>query len=136
MISALDISTSAMVAQRIRLNTISSNIANITTTLNENGENEPYRRREVIFQTDNELVASGDAVGVKVSEVKTDTAEPQLRYLPDHPLADGNGNVKFPNIDWHREFVNALEATRAYEANVGVIEVTKNLGQQTLRIVG
>lgn len=137
--TALDISTSALVAQRTRLNAIASNLANMSTTRNENGEVEPYRARFVIFQEDDRIQTSSGATGVKVSSVETETLEPNYKYQPGHPMAikDGprKGYVAYPNINMTREFVDALEATRAYEANIGVIEVTKNLGQQTLRIL-
>lgn len=139
MISALDISTSALVAQRIRLNATASNLANMSTMRNENGDLEPYQSRFVVFQTDEELSTPYGAVGVKVASVEIDTVEPNYKYLPGHPLAIKQGKwqgyVAYPNINMITEFVDALEATRAYEANVGVIEVTKNLGQQTLRIL-
>ncbi len=136
MISALDISTSALVAQRIRLNAISSNIANVDTPINENGDTQPYQRREVVFQVNEDMQTKNGAVGVKVGSVDMDASPPRARYMPNHPLADEQGNVYFPSINMNTEFVNALEATRAYEANIGVIEVTKNMGQQTLRIIG
>ena len=139
MITAMDISTSALVAQRTRLNAIASNIANMSTTRNENGEIQPYQARFAVFQEDDSLKTSSGAVGVKVQSVESDTVEPTYKYQPGHPLAikDGprQGYVAYPNINMTREFVDALEATRAYEANIGVMEVTKNLGQQTLRIL-
>lgn len=139
MFSALDISTSALVAQRTRLNAVSGNIANISTLKNEKGEAEPYRARSVIFQTSDETTSSG-ASGVKVDEIVINQGEPQYRWQPGHPLAitegQWKGHVAYPDIDLTTEMVNALESTRAYEANVGVMEITKNLGQQTLTILG
>jgi flagellar basal-body rod protein FlgC len=139
MITALDISTSALVAQRTRLNAIASNLANMSATRNENGELEPYRARFVVLQTDDELVTSQGAAGVKVASVETEQIEPLYKYQPNHPHAirDGQwkGYVAYPNIDMTTEFVDALEATRSYEANIGVIEITKNMSQQTLRIL-
>lgn len=138
MISPLDISTSALVAQRVRLNTISGNIANMSTLKNEEGENKPYQPRFVVFQTD-ENQAEGGAAGVKIDKVEIDQSEPKYRYQPDHPLAiqegDKKGYVAYPNIDMNEQFVDALEASRAYEANVGVIEVTKGMSRQNLSIL-
>ncbi len=138
MISPLDISTSALVAQRVRLNTISGNIANMSTLRNEAGENKPYQPRFVVFQTDESNSVSG-ASGVKIEKVEIDDLEPKYRYQPDHPLAITEGKwkgyVAYPNIDMNEQFVDALEASRAYEANVGVIEVTKGLTRQTLSIL-
>ncbi len=135
MISALDISTSALVAQRVRLDAISSNLANMSSARNENGQVEPYKARYVVFQADEDMKTSHGAVGVKVSSVETETIEPRYKYQPGHPLADQRGYVAYPNVNMTAEFVDALEATRAYEANIGVMEVTKSLGQQTLRIL-
>jgi len=137
MFSSLDVSTSALVAQRIRLNAIAGNLANMTTTHNEAGEAEPYQARFTVFETDPSL--PGAAPGVKVSSVQVSDAEPRWKYDPDHPdaMKEGphQGYVAYPNIDMTTEFVDALEATRAYEANIGVIEVTKSLASQTLKIV-
>ncbi len=135
MISALDISTSALVAQRVRMDAISSNIANMSTMKDENGEIRPYQARYTVFQTDESLKTKHGAIGVKIASVETETVEPDYRYQPGHPYANEDGYVAYPKINMVREFVDALEAARAYEANIGVIEVSKNLGQQTLRIL-
>lgn len=138
MLRALDISTSALVAQRTRLNAVSGNIANISSLKDENGEANPYQAREVVFETDDSVSISG-ASGVKVAEIQTSDAEPKYRYDPTHPLAiqegERKGYVAYPNIDLTTEMVNAMESTRAYEANVGVMEITKNLGRETLTIL-
>lgn len=138
MLKALDISTSALVAQRTRLNAVSGNIANISTLKNEKGEAQPYQARSVIFQTDSETTAGG-ASGVKVDSIEIDSGDPQYRYQPGHPLAITEGKwkdyVAYPNIDLTTEMVNAMESTRAYEANVGVMEITKNLSRETLTIL-
>ena len=135
MFTALDISTSGLVAQRVRLNAISSNLANVSTQINEAGENQPYQPRFVVFQTDEELRGTGGAMGVRVASVEIEEVEPRMKYEPHSPLADANGMVRYPNIDLTREFVDALEATRSYEANIGAMEVTKDLAQQTLRLL-
>lgn len=138
MLSALDISTSALVAQRTRLNAVSGNIANISSLKDENGEANPYRAREVVFQTDDSLSTNG-ASGVRVDEIKSSDAEPLYRYQPQHPLAIQEGKwkgyVAYPNIDLTTQMVDALESTRAYEANVGVMEITKSLSRETLTIL-
>ena len=138
MLRALDISTSALVAQRTRLNAVSGNIANISTLKDENGEAKPYQAREVVFQTA-ESTSGGEAASVKVSEIKMSDAEPLYRYQPDHPLAiqegEWKGYVAYPNIDLTTQMVDALESTRAYEANVGVMEISKTLGRETLTIL-
>lgn len=134
MFSAFDISTSGLVAQRIRMNALSSNIANVSTTHNERGERVPYQAKYVIFETDDSIGTNG-AAGVRVSSVVTDQSEPRLKHEPNHPDADENGYVAYPNINMMFQFTNALEAARAYEANLGALEITKNLEQQTLRIL-
>ncbi len=140
MLNALDISTSGLVAQRIRLNAIAGNMANMSSVRNEKGEIKPYQERFVVFQPDEALQTQDGAIGVKVSEVRTETVEPNYRYQPEHPLAIKEGKwkgyVAYPNIDMMSEFVDSLVATRAYEANLGVMEITKNLHEQSLRIIG
>ena len=136
MLSALDISTSALVAQRTRLNAISSNIANMSTTRNERGEADPYRARYVTFQTDTNVTTPGGGAGVRVASFEHSGEPPRPVFDPNHPDADPEtGMVYYPNIDMTTEFVDALSATRAYEANIGVIEVTKDLAAQSLRII-
>ena len=139
MISALDISTSALVAQRTRLNAISGNIANISSLKDENGEANPYKAREVVFETDGALSDQNGAAGVRVAEIQTSDSDPLYRYQPNHPLAIKEGKwegyVAYPNIDLTTQMVDALETTRAYEANIGVMEISKNLGRETLTIL-
>lgn len=138
MFAALDISTSGLVAQRIRMNAISSNIANMSTTHNERGERVPYQPKYVVFQTDDEIGAHG-APGVQVSSVETSDVEPLMRWDPGNPesIQEGpnKGYVAYPNVNMMVEFTDAMETARAYEANLGVMDITKNLIQQTLRIL-
>jgi flagellar basal-body rod protein FlgC len=135
MFSSLDVSTSGLVVQRARLNAISSNIANMSTTRNERGEPEPYQPRYVTFQTDTQINTPGGGEGVKIGSVEHSNEPPKMKYEPGHPDADERGFVRYPAIDMTMQFVDALEATRAYEANIGVIEITKNLSEQALRII-
>lgn len=139
MFSTLDVSTSALVAERVRLNAISSNLANMSTTRKEDGKAGPYQPRFAVFQTDDQLTTPGGGAGVKVAAVEVSQVEPLWKYQPGHPDAvqqgPHKGYVAYPNIDMTTEFVDALEASRAYEANLGVIEVTKDLSRQTLRIL-
>jgi len=138
MLRALDISTSALVAQRTRLNAVSGNIANISSLTDETGAANPYKAREVIFQSDESISTQG-ASGVKVSEIRISETEPRYRHQPKHPLAIKEGKwkgyVAYPNIDLTTQMVDALETTRAYEANVGVMEITKSLSRETLTIL-
>jgi flagellar basal-body rod protein FlgC len=139
MLSALDISTSGLVAQRIRMNTISSNLANISTTQNEAGEAKPYQPKYPVFEADDSVGANG-AAGVRVAEVKTDeTVEPRWKFEPGHPDAVKEGArkgwVAYPGVNMMVEFTDALEAARAYEANLGTMEISKDMIAQTLRIL-
>lgn len=139
MIRAIDISTSALVAQRTRLNTLSGNIANMSSLVNEAGEAKPYQARQVVLRTDDATRTAAGASGVRVDEILTDQSDPLYRYQPDHPLAIDEGQwkgyVAYPNIDLTTQMVDALEATRAYEANIGVMEITKSLSRETLSII-
>ena len=141
MIPALDISTSALVAQRVRLDTVSSNLANLNSLeRDENGHMQPYQARYVIFQADEQLETKDGGVGVKIARVETEKVEPLYRWQPSHPYAikDGpkKGYVAYPNVNMTAEMVDALVATRAYEANIGAMELSKNMAQQSLRILG
>jgi flagellar basal-body rod protein FlgC len=135
MYTAFDVSTSGLVAQRTRLDVISSNLANISTTRNEAGEAVPYTPRFVVFQTNEDVTTTGGGQGVMIDRVEYANVEPNMKYEPGHPDANAEGYVAYPNIDMTTEFVDALGATRAYEANVGVIEATKDMSNRTLQIL-
>lgn len=139
MFASLDISTSALVAQRLRLNTLSSNIANMSTTRNEAGESQPYQPKFVSFRTAPEIGGAPGAAGVKVDEVGVEPQDPIMKYQPGHQDAIKEGPkagwVAYPRINLMQEFTDAVETTRAYEANVGVIEISKDMTNQTLRIL-
>lgn len=133
MLRAIDISTSGLIAQRTRLDTISNNIANASTVIDEYGRANPYRRKFTIFAT-GDPGGAGDA-GVHVAGVYEDPSAFARRLEPGHPAADADGYVAYPNVDVTEEFVNALGATRAYEANIAAIEMTKAMAASTLRIL-
>jgi flagellar basal-body rod protein FlgC len=136
MISALDISASGLVAQRQRMFQISNNIANIKSTHTSSGEKVPYQPKTVVFETEE---GSNGAAGVKVSSVQSLPTEPIWRREPNHPDAVKSGphagEVAYPNIDLMTEFTNALEAARSYEANLGAMDISKDMEQQTLKIL-
>ena len=136
MFRALDISTSALQAQRQRMNTVAANIANVQTTRNEFGEAAPYQRRLIRFLEQADAESDGRGSGVDF-EVELDTATPPRKlHQPGHPDADADGYVSYPAIDLVSEFVNALEASRAYQANVAAMEMSKAMEQTTLRLLG
>ena len=91
--------------------------------------------RYVTFQTDTDIKTPGGGAGVKIGSVEYSNEPPKMKYEPGHPDADERGYVRYPAVNMTTEFVDAMEATRAYEANIGVIEVTKNMTEQTLRII-
>jgi flagellar basal-body rod protein FlgC len=134
MFNALDISSSGLVAQRVRMDTIAANTANATTTRDAQGNLSPYRRRFPVFspgQSD-----ESDLPGVHVQEITIDKSPFRKVYDPFHPDAGTDGNVLYPNIDMTTEYVNMLEASRAYEANVTSMEVTKSMINASLRLLG
>ncbi len=142
MYGGLDVSVSGMVAQRTRINTIAANIANQRTILNENGEPVPYRRRIAAFMPGDPTASTRDgrAYGVHVNRILLDESEPRKVWDPDNPYARPPGDpdagyVYYPSIDPVTEQINALEAQRAYEANVMAAEATKSMVAQALRLI-
>src|SRR5687768_219166 len=113
MLPAIDISTSALVAQRIRMDVVSGNLANLSSQVRDaNGEMKPYEGKFVIFQTDETVGTKDGAVGVKVASVETEKLEPLYRYEPEHPYAiksgPKKGYVAYPQINMTAEMVDAL----------------------------
>ena len=133
MFDALDMGASGLKAQRVRLDTIAENILNVNTTRNARGEKVPYRRRFAILASG--MGGDSSRPGVHVDAIKSDQAPFQKRYEPGHPDADADGYVLYPNIDLSIEYVNALEASRAYEANVNMMDVTKAMMNASLRLL-
>ena len=133
MFDVLDMGASALTAQRIRLDTIAANIANANTLRDSAGKPNPYRRRFVVF-------APGQAEdstkpGVHVQSVQMDMSELPKRFDPGNPDAGKDGYVSYPNVDLAIEFVNALEASRAYEANVTIMDTAKSMYNSSLRLL-
>jgi len=133
MFDALDMAASGLLAQRTRLDTIAANIANATTTHDAAGKVNPYRRRFVVFGAGQPNQTAKP--GVHVANVQVDPSPFQRRFEPGHPDADPQGYVAYPNIDLSVEYVNALEASRAYEANVSMMEVSKAMINASLRLI-
>lgn len=140
-LTGMRVSSSGMAAQRTRMNTISSNIANINTTRTPEGG--PYRRKDVIFEAMPEAKSFGeilttqpqkDVARVQVSDVLVDRKAPILKYEPDHPDADENGYVAYPNINLMEEMANMIMASRAYEANVSAMNATKDMAMTSLEL--
>ena len=132
MYGVLDISASGLVAQRTRLNTITANIANREAILNADGEYEPYRRKQVFFATGN---GKGDPLGVHVAAIEDDQSDLVPRYMPGSKYADEAGYVYYPNVNSVVEQMDAMEAYRAYEANIAAAEATKSMMTLTLQMI-
>ncbi len=142
MYGSLDISVSALIAQRARMDSIAANIAGRESfTIDSDGRHQPYMRRQVIFAPGDPAAntAQGRALGVHVSQVLVSDAQPTLRWDPAHPFAykDGPqaGYVPVSDVDPLYETVNAMEAARAYEANIAAAEATKSMMAQALRLI-
>lgn len=159
---ALNISASALYAQRVKLDTIASNIANVNTTRNADGTPGAYKRKEVVFEAvyNNALIQNSSssefrppelqgnllkggissdsgmmANGVTVSQIVEDkNADVRRIYNPGHPDADKDGYVNMPNINVVTEMVDMIAASRAYEANVTTMEASKSMISAAMRI--
>ena len=138
-LSMLKIGASALNSQRVRMETIATNLANLHTTRTPEGG--PYRKKEVVFSpTDvSETKEFGRMLaqrmeGVKVDEIKASDKPFQKIYDPGHPDADGQGYVTFPNVNLMEEMADMMAATRAYEANVNVVNTTKDMFMKALDI--
>jgi flagellar basal-body rod protein FlgC len=157
--SAIDISASGLQSQRIRMNSIASNVANINTTRTQEGG--PYRRQITVLsslkgrQAFNEYFDEArmklhttdkahlnplkgeegklDVLGVQ-AEIQLDTASPKMVFDPTHPDADPSGYVAMPNINIVSEMVNMISASRSYEANVTAISAVKSMARKAMDI--
>ena len=139
--TGLRISASGLSAQRMRMNTISSNIANINTTRTPEGG--PYRRKDVVFESMPDARNFGEMIKtppndnlqrVQVTDVISDDKAVEMRYEPDHPDANEQGYVAYPKINLMEEMANMIQATRGYEANVSAIQASKDMAISALQI--
>ena len=133
MFDALDIGATGLTAQRARMDVIAENMANVSTTHDASGKPNPYRRRFAI-------IAPGapddkSKPGVHVADIRQDQAPFLKKYEPTNPDANPDGYVDYPNVDSTVEMVNAIEASRAYEANVTMMDVTKAMINASLRLI-
>ena len=138
--SSMDISSSAMSAERVRMNLISGNLANANST--RTAEGGPYKRRDPVFTAepvsepfDAALDRSAQGLqGVKVTDIVEDQSAPRLQYDPTHPDANAQGYVAFPNVNVIEEMADMITATRAYEANVTAVQAAKSMALKTLEL--
>jgi len=137
--TALQVSASGMAAERARAEVLVENMANAETTRTPEGG--PYRRKDVVFSSDlqaspfsavfqNEL-----AEGVRVSDVTVDDRPPEMRYMPGHPDADGNGYVAFPRMNPAEEMVDLMNASRSYQGNVAAMSAVKDMIGKSIDIM-
>ena len=140
MMDIFDIAGSAMSAQTVRLNTTASNLANADSV--SSNRNETYRARHPVFATrlaeampgnDGLSSASSGAVaGVQVAGIVESQAPLQLRYEPDHPMADESGYVAYPNVNAVDEMADMMSASRSFQFNVEMLNTVKSLAERLL----
>lgn len=141
-LSGMNISGSGLTAQRMRMDVISENIANVDTTRGPDGK--PYTRKYVVLEERSASFAdvlqnsSGNKTdgGVRVAEIGNDTTPYQLVYDPTHPDANAEGYVEMPNVDITQEMVDMISAYRSYEANVTAFNAYKDMAVKSLEIGG
>lgn len=127
--NAMSISASGMKAQGTRMRVISENLANSETTTNSPNQ-DPYRRKTISFKS--ELDRASGTEKVAVDKIDRDQSDYRLKYDPSHPAADAKGYVKLPNVNTLIETMDMREAQRSYEANMGSIELTRNMMTKTI----
>jgi len=143
----MNISGSGLTAQRLRMDVISENLANIDTTRTQDGG--PYRRKMVVFSSTaqtstlfnkmlynniNEINNTNQSRGVEVSEILEDEEPFKLAYNPTHPDANEDGYVEMPNVDSLKETVDMMEAVRAYQSNITALNAIKQMASKALEI--
>lgn len=140
-LTGMRVSASGMTAQRMRMNAISSNIANVNTT--QTPEGGAYRRKEVVFSAMpqqrhfGEILAGkvdNDIDRVQVVDIRPDRKGPLLKYDPSHPDANEEGYVAYPDINVMQEMVDMIQASRNYEANVSAMNTSKNMALSAIEI--
>ena len=139
--NAMDVSASGMTAQRTRMDVISQNIANVNTTRDENGD--VYKRQTVVFQENSNMsfdtilsnkLSPYKANGVKITAIVEDNSEGIMAYDPNHPDADENGYVTYPNVNTVTEMTTLIDASRSYEANATAFNAAKAMAAKGLEL--
>ena len=140
-LKGLQISSSALSAERVRLNVLSANIANASVTKTDEGG--PYRRKDVIFTAKSTGEKFGDLMRqafdselkeVQVSGIAEDKTPGKRLFNPEHPHADADGYVTMPNVSVMEEMVNIITSTRSFEANTTALNSTKSMAETALKI--
>lgn len=137
--SSMKINASGLTLERLKMDIISTNIANVNTTRSEDGL--PYKRKEVMFQESlkrekNKLTGKTEerSFGVKVTGISEDAENFKTIYDPTHPDADENGYVLMPNVNMVDEMISLMTTQRSYEANVTAINTSKSILKKALEI--
>ena len=132
---SMEIAGSSLTAHRLWLDTISSNLANINTTRTKAGG--PYKRKVPLFaeMLDNTIGGYHDIGGVRVLDITEDQGAPRMVYQPDHPDANADGYVAYPNVNLVREMTDMLVASRAYEANLSVVTTGRDMWNGALEVM-
>jgi len=137
--NSLDVSASGMAAERARAEVLVENLANADTTRTPEGG--PYRRKDVVFESSAtaspfssvfQSAIDGQATGVQVSQVITDSSAPVMRYMPGHPDANKDGFVAFPHVNPAEDMVDLMGASRGYGANVAAMSAVKDMIQRSI----
>lgn len=138
--SVLSIGASGMAAQRTRAELLVENLANAETTRTPGGG--PYRRKDAVFtsaRVESPFASVFDAevreTGVTISDIITDTRDPERRYIPGHPDADADGYVAYPRINPAEDMVDLMGASRNYQANVAAISAVKDMIERSLDLL-
>jgi flagellar basal-body rod protein FlgC len=136
----MDVVSSALTAERRRLNAVASNVANANSLKSADGTG-PYKRKDVILESVNQAefgealdTVNSEFVEVKVSEVVEDPNPPRAVYQPDHPMADEKGYIYMPNINPIEEMANMISAERSFQQNISVFQTTKDMALKALEI--
>ena len=132
---SMEVAGSSLTAQRLWMDTISSNLANINTTRTLDGG--PYKRKVPVFaeMLDKSLDGYREINGVRVLAIAEDNAAPRMTYQPDHPDANADGYVAYPNVNLVREMTDMLVASRAYEANLSVVTTGRDMWNNALEVM-
>lgn len=130
--NVFQVSSSAMTAQSMRLNTVASNLANADSIVSSDGT--PYRAKQVVFEATPMGGAGEMSKGVRVRQIVESTAPQRMTYDPKNPAADEKGYVAYPNVNVVEEMTNMISASRSYQTNVEVMNTAKTLMLRTLQI--
>ncbi|UTW46393.1 flagellar basal body rod protein FlgC [bacterium SCSIO 12696] len=130
--NVMDVSSSALQAQSVRLNTVASNIANADAV--SSSSEDAYRSRQPVFTTVMRDVFDDAVAGVRVSEVVTTDAAPVRQFSPEHPMADDEGYIYFSNVNPVAEMANMISASRSYQNSIEAMKTARQLMIHTLNI--